>query len=84
MPCYKCSNGKWKYGEKGNCQFDTLGSCEAAERAIHARKRRPTNELQTYEETTKEETRQDVGMAKKPHDPERREEPGHGKKKPKK
>jgi hypothetical protein len=78
MPCYKCSNGKWKYGQEGNCQFDTLGSCEAAERAIHARKKRQTNELQTNEET-----RQDVTMAKKPHDPERREEPGH-KKKPKK
>ena len=83
MPCYKCSNGKWKYGQEGNCQFDTLDSCEAAERAIHARKRRRTNELQTNEETRKEETRQDVTMAKKPHDPERREEPGH-KKKPKK
>jgi len=37
MPCYKCSNGKYKYGERGRCQFDTLSSCEAAERAIHAR-----------------------------------------------
>ena len=83
MPCYKCSNGKWKYGQEGNCQFDTLGSCEAAERAIHARKRRHTNELQTHEETRKEEAGEDVTMAKKPHDPERREEPGH-KKKPKK
>lgn len=37
MPCYKCSNNKYKYGERGRCQFDTLSSCEAAERAIHAR-----------------------------------------------
>lgn len=37
MPCYKCSNGKYKYGERGNCQFDTLGACQAAERAIRAR-----------------------------------------------
>jgi len=37
MPCYKCSNGKYKYGERGNCQFDTLGACQAAERAIHGR-----------------------------------------------
>jgi len=36
MPCYKCSNGKYKYGLKGNCQFDTLGACQAAERAIYA------------------------------------------------
>lgn len=37
MPCFKCSNGKYKYGERGNCQFDTLGACKAAEAAIHAR-----------------------------------------------
>lgn len=37
MPCYKCSNGKWKYGKEGNCQFDTLESCKQAERAVHAR-----------------------------------------------
>ena len=37
MPCYKCSNGKYKYGLKGNCQFDTLEKCQEAERAIHAR-----------------------------------------------
>jgi len=31
----KCSNGKWKYGEHGNCQFDTLAACKAAAAAIH-------------------------------------------------
>jgi len=35
MPCIKCSNGKWKYGERGNCQFDTLKKCEDAAAAIH-------------------------------------------------
>lgn len=35
MPCMKCSNGKWKYGEHGNCQFDTLEQCQAAAAAIH-------------------------------------------------
>jgi hypothetical protein len=67
MPCYKCSNGKWKYGKAGTCQFDTLEACQKAERAIHAR-----------------ENAKELDMAKKPYDPERREEPGHGKKKPKK
>ena len=37
MPCYKCNNNKYKYGERGRCQFDTLSACEEAERAIHAR-----------------------------------------------
>lgn len=35
MPCMKCANGKWKYGEHGNCQFDTLSACKAAAAAIH-------------------------------------------------
>jgi len=35
MPCMKCANGKWKYGEHGNCQFDTLAACKAAAAAIH-------------------------------------------------
>ena len=37
MPCMKCANGKWKYGERGRCQFDTLKACKAAEAAIHAK-----------------------------------------------
>lgn len=37
MPCYKCSNGKWKYGKNGRCQFDSLEHCQEAEAAIHAR-----------------------------------------------
>jgi len=35
MPCMKCANGKWKYGEGGNCVFDTLAACKAAAAAIH-------------------------------------------------
>lgn len=35
MPCIKCSNGKWKYGEKGKCQFKTLEACKKAAAAIH-------------------------------------------------
>lgn len=35
MPCIKCSNGKWKYGARGRCQFDTLEACRKAEAAIH-------------------------------------------------
>jgi hypothetical protein len=31
----KCSNGKYKYGANGNCQFDTLDACKAAAAAIH-------------------------------------------------
>ena len=59
MPCYKCSNGKYKYGKGGNCQFDTLAACEAAERAIHARENKK-DELQTNEKTRQKEARQNV------------------------
>ncbi len=35
MPCMQCSNGKYKYGEHGDCMFDTLAKCKAAAAAIH-------------------------------------------------
>jgi hypothetical protein len=38
----KCSNGKYKYGEHGNCQFDTLKACREAEQAIHAQENSKT------------------------------------------
>jgi hypothetical protein len=31
----KCANGKYKYGEHGNCVFDTLAACKQAAAAIH-------------------------------------------------
>ena len=37
MPCMKCANGKYKYGERGRCQFETLKECKAAAAAIHAK-----------------------------------------------
>ena len=35
MPCMKCSNGKYKYGEHGKCVFDTLAACKRAAAAVH-------------------------------------------------
>ena len=35
MPCMKCSNGKYKYGEHGKCVYDTLAACKRAAAAIH-------------------------------------------------
>ena len=31
----KCANGKYKYGERGSCVYDTLAKCNAAAAAIH-------------------------------------------------
>lgn len=39
MPCIKCNNGKWRYGQHGKCVFDTLKKCQDAEAAIHANKK---------------------------------------------
>ena len=36
MPCMKCPDGKYKYGEKGKCQYDTEAACKRAAAAIHA------------------------------------------------
>jgi len=51
MPCYKCSNGKYRYGNRGRCQFDTLAACRAAEAAVHARK--PKKDMTDSNSTTK-------------------------------
>ena len=30
MPCTKCDNGKWKWGENGECKYDSKEACEKA------------------------------------------------------
>lgn len=37
MPCLRCSNGKWRWGERGRCQFDSREHCERAAAAIRIR-----------------------------------------------
>jgi hypothetical protein len=34
MPAQRCSNGKWKWGQRGSCVFDTEEQVERAGRAI--------------------------------------------------
>lgn len=48
MPCIKCSNGKYKYGKKGKCQFETLEKCKAAAAAIHINKDKEINNDNKY------------------------------------
>tara|TARA_R100000963_G_C4623301_1_gene90210 strand:+ start:331 stop:1056 length:726 start_codon:yes stop_codon:yes gene_type:complete len=33
MPCKKCDDGKYKWGDRGECQYDTLEDCENANAA---------------------------------------------------
>lgn len=28
MPCMQCANGKYKYGQHGRCNYDSLQECE--------------------------------------------------------
>ena len=51
MPCMKCSNGKWKYGEHGNCQFDTLADCKAAAAAIHIKDEMPQPAIKYHDDS---------------------------------
>jgi len=30
MPCKECENGQWKWGERGECQYDSKSECESA------------------------------------------------------
>lgn len=30
MPCQQCENGKWKWGENGECEYETKEECEDA------------------------------------------------------
>ena len=46
MPVFKCSNGKWRMGQNGDCVFDTKEQAEKAEIAYYIRRReqRESNE----------------------------------------
>ena len=30
MPCKKCDEGKYKWGETGECEYNSLKDCESA------------------------------------------------------
>jgi len=30
MPCIKCENGLWRWGESGKCQYASISECETA------------------------------------------------------
>lgn len=60
MPCYKCSNNKYKYGERGRCQFDTLERCEAAERAINARENKALDSNATKDRCEKTDLKEET------------------------
>jgi hypothetical protein len=52
MPCTKCEEGNYKWGETGECKYDTLQDCESANSKYN--KMQPTPLGKTYEEYAKE------------------------------
>jgi hypothetical protein len=55
MPCTKCKDGKYKWGETGECKYDTKEACEKANpKNYKEMKQYPTPLGKTYEEYEKE------------------------------
>tara|TARA_R100000664_G_scaffold10528_1_gene17385 strand:- start:86 stop:598 length:513 start_codon:yes stop_codon:yes gene_type:complete len=55
MPCKKCKDGKYKWGETGECKYDSKESCEKANpKNYKEMKQYPTPLGKTYEEYEKE------------------------------
>ena len=53
MPCTKCEEGNYKWGETGECKYDTLESCESANHKYNKMQPTPLGK-KTYEEYAKE------------------------------
>ena len=53
MPCKKCENGKYKWGDRGECKYDTKEACESANSKYNKMKPPPLGK-KTYEEYAKE------------------------------
>tara|TARA_R100000654_G_scaffold58201_2_gene84862 strand:+ start:4525 stop:5034 length:510 start_codon:yes stop_codon:yes gene_type:complete len=53
MPCKKCKDGKYKYGNTGECKYSTKEACEKANPKKYS-KMKPTPLGKTYEEYAKE------------------------------
>ena len=54
MPCTKCKDGKYKWGETGECKYDTKESCEKANPKNYNKMRPTPIGKKTYEEYEKE------------------------------
>lgn len=42
MPCKKCDSGKWKWGENGDCEYDSKEACETANPNSHYKESKTT------------------------------------------
>ena len=53
MPCTKCEEGNYKWGETGECKYDTLEACESANSKYNKTQPTPLGK-KSYEEYAKE------------------------------
>jgi chromosome segregation ATPase len=53
MPCTKCEEGNYKWGETGECEYDTLDACESANHKYNKMQPTPLGK-KTYDEYEKE------------------------------
>ena len=53
MPCTKCEEGNYKWGETGECEYDSLDACESANHKYSKMQPTPLGK-KTYEEYEKE------------------------------
>ena len=53
MPCTKCEEGNYKWGETGECKYDTLQDCESANSKYNKMRPTPLGK-KSYEEYAKE------------------------------
>ena len=53
MPCTKCEEGNYKWGETGECKYDTLQDCESANSKYNKMQPTPLGK-KSYEEYAKE------------------------------
>ena len=53
MPCKECSEGNYKWGETGECKYDTLQDCESANSKYNKMQPTPLGK-KSYEEYEKE------------------------------
>lgn len=54
MPCTKCENGKYKWGETGECKYDSKEECEKANPKKYSKMKPTPLGKKSYEEYEKE------------------------------
>ena len=63
MPPIKCNNGKWKWGPRGSCVFDSEEQAERAGRSIERERHKANGDADSYKPTDGMVTEAERGLA---------------------